>query len=50
MTDRRYHVASISRQFRGPILMRMRRVDLSVRTEGMNAFSKRLQLKILSNH
>ena len=46
MADRRYHVASISRQFRGPILyikMRICRVHLSMRTEGIKAFSKRIR-------
>ena len=39
MSDRFYHVASIMRQFRGPIYeMRMRWVDLSMRREGIKAF------------
>lgn len=42
MADGRYHVASISRQFRGPIIeMHMRRVHLTMRTEGITAFSNR---------
>ena len=44
MADRRYHVASISRQFRGPIYWnRMRGDHLSMRTEGIKAFSKRIR-------
>ena len=45
MADRRYHVASISRQFRRSryIKMRMRRVHLSMRSEVIKAFSKRIR-------
>ena len=42
MADRRYYVASISRQFRGRYIeMRMRRVHLTMRIEGITAFSNR---------
>ena len=44
MADRRSHVASISRNFAGRyIKMRMRRVHMKIRTEGMKAFSKRIR-------
>ena len=44
MADIRYHMASISRQFRERYIeMRMRRVHLSMNTEGIIAFSKRIQ-------
>ena len=44
MADRRSHVASISRNFAGRyIKIRMRRVHMSIRTEGMKAFSKRIR-------
>ena len=44
MADRRYRVASISHNFAGRnIEMRMRRVLLIMRTEGITAFSKQIQ-------
>ena len=44
MADRRYRVASILRHFVGRNTeMRMRRVLLSMRTEGITAFSKRIR-------
>ena len=44
MAERRFHVASISRLFAGwYIEMCMRRVHLSMCTEGMKAFSKRVR-------
>ena len=44
MANRRYHVALISRNFAGRYIeMRMRRVDLNMRTEGIKAFSKRIR-------
>ena len=41
MEDRRYHMASIS--WTNKIEMRMRRVHLTMRTEGIKAFSKRIR-------
>ena len=44
VADRRYHVASFSCQFRSRYIeMRMRGVHLSMHTEGIKAFSKRIR-------
>ena len=44
MADRRYRVASISRDFAGRYIeMHMRRVHLSMRTEGITALLKRIR-------
>ena len=44
MVDRRYRVALISRNFAGRYIeMPVRRVHLSMRTEGITAFSKRIR-------